>query len=157
MRVTVSLAISFIFQARPLILTKPFKRWEICPVSLARGHLQEILVQSYPVIVCSDAGKLASTGGNEQCRSALLQHCRREIMSYSKMYIFFNLDKVILLMIKKIEMSRGNMVSTVNPMSEVCMLSLCVCEWVGGFSPGRPTSSHTPKTQTRGKLELLIR
>lgn len=61
-------------------------------MSLARGHLQEILVQSYPVIVCSDAGKLASTGGNEQCRSALLQHCRREIMSYSKMYFFFNLD-----------------------------------------------------------------
>lgn len=63
-------------------------------MSLARGHLQETLVQSYPVIVCSDAGKLASTGGNEQCRSALLQHCRREIMSYSKMYVFFfNLDK----------------------------------------------------------------
>lgn len=69
-------------------------------MSLASGYLQETLVQSYPVIVCSDAGKLASTEGNEQCRSALLQHCRREIMSYSKMYFFLNLDKGILLMIK---------------------------------------------------------
>lgn len=56
---------------------------------------------------------------------------------FQNVYIFLNLDKVILLMIKKIEMSRGNMVSTVNPMSGVCMLSLCVCEWVGSLQVGQ--------------------
>lgn len=58
-------------------------------------------MQSYPVIVCSDAGKLTNTvggmsiAGQDRCNTA-----EGKLLNFPKYIFFFNLDKNILPLIK---------------------------------------------------------